>query len=143
MIASTRNSRLFVAGAVFCAVLSGSLQAREKISISGLSWKFIKQDVSGAQGAAFSDAGWATIKLPHDFNGGIDGVNNDMFKGPSQYRGPAWYRTTFAVDAANSAKKVFVEFEGAALVATVWVNGDSIGQHRGGYTSFTFDITEE
>jgi len=141
MIASNRYSRLLVAGVVMSAVFFGSVQARDKISISGLSWKFIKQDVAGAQVAGFNDVAWTTIKLPHDFNGGIDGVNNDMFKGPSQYRGPAWYRTTFTVDAANSARKVFVEFEGAALVATVWVNGDSIGQHRGGYTSFTFDIT--
>jgi beta-galactosidase len=138
---SNRYFRLSVACAVFSAVLFCAAQAREKITIDSLSWKFIKQDVSGAQGATFNDAAWATIKLPHDFNGGIDGVNNDMFKGPSQYRGPAWYRTKFTVDAANSAKKVFIEFEGAALVATVWVNGDSIGQHRGGYTAFTYDIT--
>jgi beta-galactosidase len=130
-----------MAGIVISLFLFGTVPAREKISINGLVWKFKKQDVAGAQAPAFDDAAWASIKLPHDFNGGIDGVNNDMFTGPGQYRGPAWYRTKFTVAAANSAKKVFIEFEGVALVADVWVNGTSVGQHKGGFTAFTFDIT--
>ncbi len=132
---------LFFVAAIIPFLFFGTVQAREKISIDSLTWKFIKQDIASAQSATFNDASWANVKLPHDFNGGIDGINNDMFKGPSQYRGPTWYRTKFTLDAANSAKKVFIEFEGASLVATVWVNGDSIGQHRGGYTAFTYDIT--
>jgi beta-galactosidase len=141
MIGSIRQLRLSVAGALIMSLFLGGVQAREKTLMNGLDWKFKKADVAGAQATAFVDAAWATIKLPHDFNGGIDGVNNDMFNGPSQYRGPGWYRTHFTVAATNSTKKVFLEFEGVALVADVYVNGTLIGQHKGGYTAFTMDIT--
>lgn len=38
-------------------------------------------------------------------------------------------------------KQLFVRFDAANTVASVYVNGNMVGEHRGGYTSFTFDIT--
>ena len=55
------------------------------------------------------------------------------------YAGTVWYRKTFTCPA--NAQKVFIEFEGAMQTATLWINGDSIGQHiNSGYTSFCYDI---
>ena len=60
----------------------------------------------------------------------------------AEYYGVAWYRRTFDVrpDWQNSA--VRVEFEAVFHTATVWINGQLAGEHRGkGYTAFTFDVT--
>ena len=39
-------------------------------------------------------------------------------------------------------KRINLEFDGAFQVAEVFVNGRRIGEHKGGYTGFTFDITD-
>lgn len=116
---------------------------RTKHSINETGWKFKRADVAGAQQPSFDDGSWQTVTIPHDFNGGIDGVNDDVFTGPNMYRGIGWYRTHFTVDNAYQGKKIFIQFEAVSLVADVWLNGTSLGQHKGGYTAFTFDITEQ
>jgi beta-galactosidase len=57
------------------------------------------------------------------------------------YRGVAWYRRNFDVPTAWQNSAVRIEFEAVFHTATVWVNGQSAGEHRGkGYTAFTLDI---
>jgi hypothetical protein len=56
--------------------------------------------------------------------------------------GYGWYRKHFEVPSAWSGKPIHLEFDGVFQVAEVFVNGRRIGQHKGGYTGFTFDITE-
>lgn len=53
----------------------------------------------------------------------------------------SWYRRHFALPASYSGRRISVEFQGVAKVADVYVNGSFVGQHKGAYTSFTFDIT--
>ena len=53
----------------------------------------------------------------------------------------AWYRREFNVPAAWSGKRVLLHFGAVDWEATVYVNGRSIGTHRGGYDAFSFDIT--
>src|SRR6266536_2274325 len=53
----------------------------------------------------------------------------------------SWYRRHFALPASYSGLRISVEFQGVAKVADVYVNGSFVGQHKGAYTSFTFDIT--
>ncbi len=38
-------------------------------------------------------------------------------------------------------KRVFVDFEGAMTASTVWINGERLGEYKGGYTPFSFDLT--
>ncbi|MDR2374442.1 MAG: hypothetical protein LBD77_10220 [Bifidobacteriaceae bacterium] len=56
---------------------------------------------------------------------------------------PMWYRREF-VDQPQPGprERVLVHFEGVDYESTVWVNGIHIGDHRGGQTCFTFDITD-
>ena len=56
--------------------------------------------------------------------------------------GYAWYRKTFSAAGLAKNKKYFLWFEGVGSYATVWVNGKLVGQHKGGRTSFTLDISE-
>jgi beta-galactosidase/beta-glucuronidase len=53
----------------------------------------------------------------------------------------AWYRREFNVPASWSGKRVLLHFGAVDWEATVYVNGRSVGAHRGGYDAFSFDIT--
>ncbi|HZP54252.1 RICIN domain-containing protein [Actinocrinis sp.] len=112
--------------------------SRQKINFNR-GWKFLRSDVTGAQSPGFDDSTWGPVALPHDFDapynvGGSTG-------GGSFYVGLGWYRKHFTVPSSWSGQRVELEFEGAFSVTDVWVNGTSIGEHRGGYTGFVFDIT--
>ena len=139
------NKRSLFSKMILCHIIAVSLLfaqfTRQHYTINSLAWKFKKADVSGAEATAFGDAAWQSITIPHDFNGGIDKINNDVYTGPQMYRGIGWYRTHFPIDAKYQGKKIFIDFDAASLVADVWVNGTHIGQHKGGYTAFSYDIT--
>jgi beta-galactosidase len=98
-------------------------------------WQFMKGDVKDAEAFAFDDRQWVPITLPHTFNAG-DGESADY------YRGPSWYRRSFEVKAVRSDRRVFVQFDGAALRSDIWVNGQYVGRHDGGHAGFRFDITQ-
>jgi len=53
-----------------------------------------------------------------------------------------WYRRNFRVPAAWRGQRVRLHFGAVDWQARVFVNGHEIGQHRGGYDGFTFDITD-
>ena len=57
------------------------------------------------------------------------------------YEGSVWYKRSF--DCAKSPKKrVFVHFGAANYMAYVYLNGEELGQHEGGFTPFDFEITD-
>jgi beta-galactosidase len=99
-------------------------------------WRFIRQDVQGAEAADFNDATWSAIQLPHTWNNldGQDGGNN-------YYRGIGWYRLHYTAPASCAGRELFLKFDAAFLIADVWVNGHFLGEHRGGFAAFTFDVT--
>lgn len=53
-----------------------------------------------------------------------------------------WYRRTFEVPEDWTGQKVLLHFGAVDWEASVWVNGTKLGEHRGGYDPFSFDITE-
>jgi beta-galactosidase len=100
-------------------------------------WRFIRADADGAQEAKFDDAKWESINLPHTWNN-LDGQDG----GTNYYRGPGWYRRHYKVDSAFAGRQLFLKFDGAFSVAEVWVNGNRLGGHRGGFAAFVFDATD-
>ena len=99
-------------------------------------WKFIKQDEDQAIGIDFDDRNWKVVQIPHTWNA-IDGAN-----GFAYHQGACWYRKEFTIDDSAQGNKVYVEFEGANSITDVYLNGQHLGQHRGGYSTFRFDLTE-
>jgi beta-galactosidase len=99
-------------------------------------WRFIRQDVSGAQTNGFDDSAWSVLNLPHTWNNldGQDGGNN-------YYRGIGWYRTHYTVGNSYAGRRFFLKFDGAFLVTDVYVNGNLLGEHQGGFAAFVFDVT--
>ena len=100
------------------------------------SWKFLKQDVNEAKEISYNDQTWSSLSLPHTWNA-IDGANGNEF-----HRGACWYRKELTLPLEYENQRVFIEFEGSNSVTDVYLNGKRLGQHRGGYSTFRFDLTE-
>ena len=99
-------------------------------------WKFQLGDVSGADAPGFDDARWDDANLPHSFS-------MPYFAADRFYVGYGWYRKHFAAPPDwVQQERVNLEFDGAFQVAELFVNGRRVGEHQGGYTGFTFDITD-
>ena len=96
-------------------------------------WKFCRGDVAGAEQIQFDDSSWQPIGLPHTFD-------LPYFRTPEFYVGYGWYRKTFELGKPGS-RRAFLEFGGVFQVAEVFVNGTRVGEHRGGYTAFSIEIT--
>ena len=64
------------------------------------------------------------------------------YASPADYEMVCGYRKRFRVPPVQAAPRLFVRFDGAAHQAVVRVNGRVAGQHRGGYTGFTVEITD-
>lgn len=97
-------------------------------------WKFCKGDVPAASETTFDDSNWQRIHLPHTWN-------TDAYTHKDYYRGVGWYRRQLTTDSMYAGKQIFIRFEAASKAATLYVNGERVGEHLGGYTAFTFDIT--
>ena len=111
-----------------------SVPLREKRNLNR-EWKFQIGDHSGAEAEGFDDGTWANIGLPHSFSLPYFAATNSF------YVGYGWYRKTFEVPAAWQGKRLFLDFEGAFQEAEIFLNGQRIGAHRGGYTGFEVEIT--
>lgn len=53
-----------------------------------------------------------------------------------------WYRRTFNTSELSDDGRVLLHFGAVDWRATVWLNGNQVGQHEGGYDAFTFDISD-
>jgi len=98
------------------------------------SWKFELGDQIGAQTTGYNDALWSSVGLPHSFDEPYFGWNQF-------YTGYGWYRKHFTITSDWTGKREFLEFEAAFDDAQVYVNGQLVGEHLGGYTGFSYDIT--
>ena len=98
-------------------------------------WHFLRSDPTGAEQVAFDDKGWEGVALPHTWNA------RDGERGGAYYRGAGWYRCLLTVEQVKPSERVFLEFDGAALAADIWLNGVHIGRHEGGFARFRFDVT--
>lgn len=59
------------------------------------------------------------------------------------YQFVSTYRKHFSITDSLVGKRVLIEFDGAMLVTSVFINGVSVGTHQGGFTPFSFDITAQ
>ncbi len=109
--------------------------ARTKVQLQ-TGWKFLGSNTpTDAQVVAFDDSAWPAVSVPHTW----DSVTFPANRIASFSN--AFYRLHFAVASSDLQKRFFVYFEGAFQVADAYVNGQHLGQHRGGYTAFLFDAT--
>jgi len=75
----------------------------------------------------------ATLKVPGDWN-----TQSEQF---FFYEGTIWYKKSFDYQRKPDTR-VFVYFGAANYLADVYLNGEKLGQHEGGFTPFNFEITK-
>lgn len=99
-------------------------------------WRYSPHDIAGAHTPDFDDKAFERVVIPHT-NVRLPWHSFD----DSEYEFVSTYRRRFKTPAVARGKRVFVDFEGAMTASTVWINGTSLGEYKGGYTPFSFELT--
>jgi beta-galactosidase len=100
-------------------------------------WLYSRTRADGAHGRDFADSGFERVILPHA-NIRLPWHSFD----DQAYQFVSMYRRHFRLPPAARGRRVLVEFEGVMTASTVWLNGVRLGEYRGGFTPFGFDLTE-
>ena len=98
-------------------------------------WMFVKEAENAADAA--SKKGTA-VSLPHTWNA-VDGQDG----GNDYHRGTCWYVTKFQKPELEAGSQVYVEFLGASVIADVYLNGEAVAHHEGGYSTFRVNLTDK
>ena len=113
--------------AIVLSLVSLTATARQVYSLND-NWQFFFKAETSADYARH-------ISLPHTWN-------LDALAGTGEYKQTtANYTRDIFVPAEWSNKRLFLKFHGVQNVADVFINGNHAGEHRGGWTAFTFEIT--
>jgi beta-galactosidase len=103
-------------------------------------WRFHLGDAPGAEQPGFNDRGWERATLLHTAR--IEALVTGPPGSPThQWQGLCWYRIPLRLLAADAGKTVFLRFEAAMNVAEVWLDGERVGGHMGGWLPFVVDLT--
>jgi len=98
-------------------------------------WLYGGRAVAGCAAPDFDDSKFQRVTIPH---------SNKIFPWHSfdekDFQFVSIYRRHFKL-APQPGRRVFVDFAGVMTAATVTVNGHKLGEYRGGYTPFSFDLT--
>lgn len=80
---------------------------------------------------------WQTVNIPHNWN------QDDAFDDtPGYRRGLGYYQKHFFISSEEKDNNHYLKFNAVNQEATVFINGKEIGNHRGGYTAFNFNISQ-
>ncbi len=132
----TNNYKLFIFFVgLFSLFSTCNANPREILKLEN-GWRFKLGEISGAEQLQFDDHDWQSVILPHDWGW------EDAQDGKNYYRGPGWYRLDLNVGIPKAGKRYFLRFEAAGSVADVYLNGKLIGQHRGAFGAFCFEVTK-
>ena len=100
-------------------------------------WEFeIDRSDSGRERGLIDRPLTDTIIVPFAPESELSGI------GESDFLRAVWYRRSITVPTDWNGDRVLLHFGAVDHDTTVWVNGTEVGRHRGGFSSFSFDITE-
>jgi beta-galactosidase len=100
-------------------------------------WRYHPAWVNGAEGTTFDDSAFQRVVVPHT-NIELPWHSFD----DKDYEFVSTYRRRFKYPKYADGKRVFVDFEGVMTASTVWINGQLLGNYRGGFTPFSFEVTQ-
>ncbi|SFF20691.1 glycoside hydrolase family 2 TIM barrel-domain containing protein [Spirosoma endophyticum] len=145
----------FIGLILWCLLFSSGTFAQDSRAVSfDADWLFKKENLTGADKTTYRDESWRTLHLPHDWSiedlpvqtpdsivgpfskGAIAGRDGGFLVG-----GTGWYRKHFVLDKRSAGKQTYITFDGVYMNADVWLNGNLLGNHPSGYTSFSYDLT--
>jgi beta-mannosidase len=145
------------------AILPGSARAQLKSSrvtitkttetlLSGPDWKLGSFPMDRGEGQEvflpkFDDSGFGTVKVPGEVQLQIGLQGMDLYYQSKQLtlvnEKEWWYRKQFVVPKADAGKLLRLVFEGVDYFATVWLNGEKLGEHEGCYVPFSYDVSSK
>jgi beta-galactosidase len=97
-------------------------------------WEFTRNWTNGFR---LGEGEGEPVRLPHNPR-----PIPQHYAGPEDYEGIYGYRRILALDERAKGKRLFLRFDGAAHIATVYLNGKELITHRTGYTAFRVEITD-
>jgi len=100
-------------------------------------WRYCPSRVDGAQSPEFDDSAFEPVVVPHT-NIRLPWHGFDE----KDYTFVSTYLRRFKFPHGAEGKRVFVDFEGAMTASTVWINGVLLGEYKGGFTPFSFELTQ-
>ena len=113
---------------------SFNLFARESTLLDS-GWRFKSGEVTNAEQSNFNDGDWQAVSIPHNWGW------EEAQRGKDFYRGSGWYRRDLNPGTPEAGKRYFLRFEAASSVTDVYLNGERLGEHRGAFGAFAFEIT--
>ena len=121
--------------------LVASQGAARRVSAAGHGWRFLRgrRARRRAPGLRRRDAGSA-VTLPHTAR--IEALVTGAPGRPSPSGRASAGTAAAAVEPDDAGHEVLLRFEGAMNVAEVWLDGERVGGHLGGYLPFVLDLTE-
>ena len=105
-----------------------------RVNLFNENWTFVK---SAADAAAAAQTAGVMLDLPHTWNS-LDGQDG----GNDYHRGTCWYVKRFPRPMMTEDQEVWLEFCGVAMIADVFLNGELLGHHEGGYSAFRVNLTD-
>jgi beta-galactosidase len=100
-------------------------------------WRYSRTWTDAASSPEFDDSSFDRIVVPHT-NIALPWHSFDE----KQYEFVSAYRRHFTLPSSLRGQRVFVDFEGVMTASTVWINGVNLGEYKGGFTPFSFELTD-
>lgn len=100
-------------------------------------WKYAEEFKTQFLEPSYGDDSWQKVNIPHT----IKELPYNYFD-EKDYQLVSTYRKEFTIQSEDQGKNIFVDFGAVMTYAEVYLNGQYIGSHKGGYTPFSFDLTD-
>jgi beta-galactosidase len=100
-------------------------------------WDYLEEDLSDPGHLYMATEDWQVIDLPHTWN-----TTDVMDAEPGYRRDGSWYEKCIYLPEYADDKRLVLSFEGVNTYAKVYVNGQEVGEHIGGYLAFDVDMTD-
>ncbi len=139
-----RQTGTIIAGAALGPYALPEVDAQSNVSTASgrqvfsmnRNWRYSRHFVEGGHEKDFNDSGFDRVVIPHT-NIPLPWHSFDE----KSYEFVSLYRRRFKLPPEARGKRVFVDFEGVMTASTVWLNGVRLGEYKGGYTPFSFELT--
>jgi beta-galactosidase len=118
------------------SVQSTSPSTGRRILPINRNWRYSRSIVQGGHDKDCDDSAFDRVVLPHT-NIKLPCHSFD----DRSYEFVSLYRRRFKLPPEARGRRIFVDFEGVMTAATVWINGVRLGEYKGGYTPFSFELT--
>jgi beta-galactosidase len=127
--------RSLLGSILFCASSASAIADAATINLDQ-AWGFYRDDQKTVQSPEqVPPSAWSSVDLPHT-------ARLEARQPKEVWQGTAFYKKSFEAKLSRGERAI-LRFEAAMNVADVWVNGQHLGQHLGGYLPFAYDITDQ